>query len=225
MTALAWSVLGAMGLATVGLLWAVYWYLPKRVEDQILGSLRAFSTAIELRFPSHRGLTDRVLSLSQALGVRMGLSRRQLRDLEAAAYLRDIGLCAVPYRLLNHIHPSDWSEREVQTYERHGEVSANMLEAIPSLQRFARLVRGHHLPYQGREPVFPFAATQPIEARILTVVTTYTWIERQQGDLIAREALREGRDTFFDGEVVDAFLGVLTSARARSAPTESASLR
>lgn len=218
MSILSWVVVASTAVSTLALLIYVRVILPRRVEERIRGSLKAFSTAIELRFPSHQGLTERVIALSLAVGRRMGLNARSLADLETAAHLRDIGLCAVPYRLINEKPPSQWTGREYELYERHGEISANMLETVPSLQRYARIVRNHHLPYEDEvTPYRPLARSLPIEARILAVVTNYTWHERHQGDFLAREALREGRGNLFDPQVVDAFLGVLTSSRARDA--------
>lgn len=214
----SWVVVAAMALSTIALLVYIRVILPRRVEERIRGSLKAFSTAIELRFPSHQGLTERVISLSTALGRQMGLKPSALADLETAAHLRDIGLCAVPYRLINELPPSEWTGRDREIYERHGEISANMLETVPSLRRYAWIVRCHHLPFQEEAAGFrAYARNLPIEARILAVVTTYTWQERHQGDFLARETLRAGRGTLYDPEVVDAFLAVLTSSRARDA--------
>ncbi|MBX7135711.1 MAG: hypothetical protein K1X67_23840 [Fimbriimonadaceae bacterium] len=216
MSVLGIVVLAILGVSTVGLILYVGFFLPRRVEEQLRGSMRVFSTAVELRFPSHRGLTDRVIALSRAVGRELKLSRRQLADLETAAYLRDIGLCGVPYRLVNGSEPHDWSADDRHIYDRHAEVSATMLEVVPSLQRFARIVRSHHAS-EDQLDSSPFLSVKslPIESRILNVVTTYTWSERVQGDLIAREIIRDGRGTHFDEEVVDTFLTVLTSARVR----------
>lgn len=216
MSLLGIIVLTILGVCTLVLILYVALLLPRRVEEQLRGSMRVFSTAVELRFPSHRGLTDRVIALSTAVGQELRLTRHQMADMETAAYLRDIGLCTVPYRLVNHNHPNEWNLGDQHIYDRHAEMSASMLEVVPSLQRFARIVRSHHATQEQIEASrFLSVKSLPIEARILNVVTTYTWAERVQGDLIAREIIRSGRETHLDPEVVDAFLSVLTSARVR----------
>lgn len=216
MSALGIVVLSILGVSTLLLILYVGFLLPRRVEEQLRGSMRVFSTAVELRFPSHKGLTDRVIALSKAVGQELRLTRQQMADMETAAYLRDIGLCTVPYRLVNHVLPNDWDSGDQHLYDRHAEMSATMLETVPTLQRFARIVRSHHASEDQLETSrFLSIKSLPIEARILNVVTTYTWAERVQGDLIAREIVRGGRETHLDPEVVDAFLSVLTSARVR----------
>lgn len=210
---LAWVMLGMVAVATVGLVIYLKAYLPKQMEEKYRESLKAFSTAVELRFPSHEGLTQRVIGLSAALGEQLGLSRRRLADLENAALLRDIGLCAIPYKLVNSKPFMDWDEADRLTYMRHPEVSGAMLELIPSLRHLAAIVRSHHAPFDGSGgSFFPRGESIPLESRVLCVVCEYVWLESRLGDLMAKEAIRLGRGSKFDPVVVDQFLRMLTSA-------------
>lgn len=219
-------VIGCLILSTAGLLFYVYWVLPRQVEQRLRESLRVFSTAIELRFPNHTGLTDRVLALGLRLGELAGLSPAELRDLEMATHLRDIGLCAIPYRLVKERPWLSWTDDDFKTYERHAEISGHMVEITPSLRKLAPIVRCHHAPYDGKSGWFaPTSRAIPVQARILNVVTTYVWFERNLGDLLARERLREGRGTVYDPELVDTFLRMLTSKGVRASADEVASVR
>ncbi len=209
-------VLVVAGAATAWLIYYVRYFLPAQLDDRFRQSLTAFSTAIELRFPTHGGLSRRVIALSVGVGKRMGLRANQLRDLEMAATLRDIGLCAIPYGLVNGKAEEEWTEAEQMTYDRHPEVSGAMLELVPSLRQLSPIVRWHHANYDGRNPLDPTVPTGnrlPIESRILKVVTQYVWQEREQGDLIAREVIREGAGTLYCPAAAGALLAVLTSAR------------
>ncbi len=207
------TVLSVVGLATAVLLIAMRTYVPRRIDEKYRDSLNAFSTAIELRFPSHEGLTQRVVGLSQVLAKQMGLHYRRLNDLEMAARLRDIGLCAIPYKLVNSKPFLEWDEGDLLTYMRHPEVSGAMLELIPSLRHLAEIVRCHHASYDGSDgPFYPSHDRLPIEARILCVVCEFVWQERRFGDLIARDVVREGSGTRFDPDVAERFLRMLTSA-------------
>ncbi len=213
MDSLTWAVLVCVGAATFALLVYLRAYLPHQMDEKYRDSLKAFSTAVELRFPSHEGLTQRVISLSVALGKQMQFGRKRLNDLENAALLRDIGLCAIPYKLVNSKSFLDWDEADRLTYMRHPEVSGAMLELIPSLRRLAAIVRNHHAAFDGSGgPFYPRGESLPLESRILAVVCEYVWQERRMGDLMARETVRIGRGSRFDPGVVDSFLGMLTSA-------------
>ncbi len=208
------SILIAMLVATVGLLIYVRFVLPKQIESRFRDSLKGFSTAIELRFPSHQGLTSRVVPLSLALGRTIHLDGSSLRNLETAAQLRDIGLCAIPFSLINNKPAHKWDDADHQTYWRHPEVAAAMLELIPSLRGVANMVRNHHASYDGSHgPFFSAGDNIPIESRILCIVTEYVWLERSVGHLLACDALKSGRGTRFDPFLVDQFFTVLTSPR------------
>ncbi|MCO5297937.1 MAG: hypothetical protein M9921_13895 [Fimbriimonadaceae bacterium] len=215
MSAVAAGVLFSAALATLWLLYYVRVYLPRVMDERFGDSMRAFSTGIELRIASHRGLSDRVVPLSLLVGRRLRLPRPKLRDLEMAARLRDIGLCAIPYDLLNTKAPWEWTEADRLTYDRHPEVSAAMLELVPSLQHLAAAVRSHHFDFDPPGGRFvPSRTDIPLNGRILRVVTEYVWQERHQGALLAREVLLAGSGMEFDPKVVDALLEVLRSTRA-----------
>lgn len=207
-------VLIALFGTTAAMLYYARVQLPRRIEERTRESMKAFGMAVELRFPVREGLTQRVVSLSAEVGKRLNLQRRELRRLEMAARLRDIGLCAIPYALVNDKPLNEWSDADTAIYDRHPEVGAAMLELVPSLSNVANVVRNHHVNFDGSTgPFFPSKTDLPIESRVLKVVSDYVWYERTQGMLLARETLREGAGTSYDSEVVDVFLSMLTSSR------------
>ncbi|MBI1755510.1 MAG: hypothetical protein HYR64_00190 [Fimbriimonas ginsengisoli] len=217
MDALSFAILAGAGLTTVWLLWYTHRRLPAELDERMRDSLQAFSKAIELRFPAFEGVGQRVRRLAVAVGREMRLDRPTLRRLELAATLRDIGLCAIPYALVNEIPEPDWTKAERATFERHPEVSAAMLEMTPSLRELAPIVRWHHASYDGSDNwdhASPVGNALPVEARVLKVVSDYVRLERRMGDLLARERLREGFSLQYDPLAGYALLRVLTSARA-----------
>jgi len=214
MHAVTLVVLTAASAATIWLAFYVFGYLPRISQTQYREAMQAFATAAELRFPSHRGLSVRVSRLSIAVGIEMGLNRRRLLDLEMAATLRDIGLCSVPYALLNERDRDEWTLDEAFAYDRHGEVSGSMLELVPRLSHLAQIVRNHHTEFASGEPVNGAARSQiPLEAFILGAVTAYLRSEDLQGSFLAREALMSKAGTAYEPRVVDALLRVLPSVR------------
>jgi response regulator RpfG family c-di-GMP phosphodiesterase len=204
-------------LMTVATLWLLYYsrtILPRQLDERTSESVKAFGIAIELRFPSHKGLSKRVISLSDAVARQMKLAPQMKRDLELAGRLRDIGLCSVPYRLVNELSPSEWNVADKASYLRHADVGGAMLETIPELSRLAAVVRYHHNRYDGADdPTDPCGLSLPMEARILKTVADYVWYERLQGSLIAREILKAGRGSAYCPQAADALLTVLTSTR------------
>ena len=214
-------VLAAASVATLWLAFYVFEYLPKVSEKQYREAMQAFATAVELRFPSHRGLSVRVSRLSVAVGMEMGLTRRRLLDLEMAATLRDIGLCSVSYALMNGRNRDGWTPTEALTYDRHGEVSGAMLELVPRLSHLAPIVRNHHTKFASSEPVTGVPRSQiPLEAFILGAVTAYVRCADLQGPFLARDALMSEAGTTYQPDVVEALLRVLPSVRVGAVEAE-----
>jgi response regulator RpfG family c-di-GMP phosphodiesterase len=208
------GVLAGLAASSVGLVYYVRWYLPGQVDARFRESMKAFSLAVELRFPSHQGMTARVVRLSLAVGRKLMLTKNEMRRLEMAAHLRDIGLCSMAFRLGNSKSPTDWTEAEQATYNRHPEVGGAMLELIPSLRHLANIVRCHQADFDGAgDTFFPAKDDIPVESRVINVVSSYVWDERMMGALIAYDSLVRGSGQTFDPIVVDAFRSVLTSTR------------
>lgn len=215
-TSALWIYLTLTALTSLGLCFYVFWYLPREMANRLEDSFGAFSTAVELRFPSLAGSTERILELCGAMSEHLRLPRSVRRRLGLAARLRDIGLCSIPYAMLNERPVSSWSRAEVETFSRHPEVGGAMLELVPSLRHLVPIIRNHHAPFDGSGgPFFAAGEEIPIEARILHVVIEYVDAERHQGPLLARDMVVSDRGSRFDPMMVEALLTVLRSDGAR----------
>lgn len=210
---LSWVVLLVTLAATAWLVHYVRVALPREAEKRLMESMKAFSSAIELRFPSHKGSTDAVVELSLVLGKRLQLSRLQLLDLEMAARLRDIGLSAIPYALVNGRDHEGWSPAEKATYERHPEISGSMLESVESLRHLIDIVRFHHTPYQSTPDIPSDPVRAMLQANIIHVACEYIWAERRKGESRAYDLIIGNEENLFNPIVVEALKAVLTSTR------------
>lgn len=216
--AVLYTVIALCTISTAAITYYALVVMPRQIRRRIRQTVQAFGTAIELRFPSHRGITERVVTLSLLVGRKLGLTLDDLRRLEMAAQLRDIGLCAVPFDLINGKPEREWSESEKATYYRHVDVSGAMLELVPSLKHLATIVRYHHTPFTSvRDGFCPSGSSLPIESRILHVVTSYVAWARSEGSLLACDRIKRGAGTDFDPAVVKSLMQVLTSNRVESA--------
>ncbi|HTQ11683.1 MAG TPA: HD domain-containing phosphohydrolase [Fimbriimonadaceae bacterium] len=214
MDIVAWIVLGAAAAATLWLIVYVKWVLPRQIEQRFLDSMSAFSRAVELRFPGQAHLAEDVEALAARLGRELGFSRERMRRLRTVARLQDIGLCALPYALINRRPSTEWTEAEQATYDRHPEIGGAMLDLVPSLRDLTEIVRCHHARFDGSEGC-PLGEEIPIEARVLKVSVDYSWTCRMMGELLAQDRIFEGKGTEYSPEVVDALAGILRASRAR----------
>lgn len=132
------------------------WELPSHVQE----SLRILSDFVRLecllgltmkilenQSHEHVGHWDRVRNLSVAIGSEMGLSPRELADLELAAMLHDIGKVGLPDELLDMAGPLSPEERK--RVESHSLVGSAMIREIPGMEMVAEIVLGHHEAIDG----------------------------------------------------------------------------
>lgn len=143
-----------------------------RAERHYFKVLRRMMAAIEDREPYTRGRSKRVGYLARRIGEQMGLDPRQCRLLGLAAQVHDIGLMAVPDRILNK--PSRLGAAEYQTVQRHAEVSYRILEPLSFLAEVLPAVRHHHERMNGTGyPCELKGQDIPLTGRILAVADAY----------------------------------------------------
>src|SRR5579862_6896758 len=208
MDVVSWIVLGSAAAATLWLVVFVNILLPRQVDDRFFDSMRAFSRAVELRFPGQAHLSEDVEALAVRIGRELGFTQQRLRRLRMAARLQDVGLCALPYALINTKPSDQWTDAERATYNRHPEVSGAMLDLVPSLRDLTEIVRCHHARFDGTEGC-PAGDEIPIEARVLKVSADYAWTSRRMGELIAQDKVLTGKGTEYCPQVVEALRAVI----------------
>jgi HD-GYP domain-containing protein (c-di-GMP phosphodiesterase class II) len=158
--------------------------------------------------------SDRVVDLAQRIGDKLGLERRELRDLGFAARLHDIGKVGVPDAVLFKTGPLEHDEREV--VQHHAVAGATLIGEIPGLEGVARFVRHHHENYDGSGyPDGLSGRDIPLSSRILSVADAYAAMTEDRPYRRARprfEVDREFADstgTQFDPYVVAALREVV----------------
>ena len=129
--------------------------------------------------PQQRGLLDLLGmhgDLSQEdryrLGLALGLSCDELRDLTLAALLHDIGLLTLPPDLVKEHR--ELSPQEFARYQNHPRAGAELLEPISFLKRPALWIAHHHERWDGCG--YPYGLRGefiPLGSRILAVADTF----------------------------------------------------
>jgi two-component system, cell cycle response regulator len=155
----------------------------------------------------HGHLTE-VAQLAALTARTMHLPHHEVKRIELAAELHDVGQSAIPDAILTKPGPLDQSERDVM--RRHPRIGERIVRAAPSLARTADLVRASHERYDGTgyPDGIPGPAI-PLGARIIGVCDAYvrmTTEQPYQPAVSTSEALAELRrcaGTQFDPGIVD----------------------
>jgi putative two-component system response regulator len=197
---------------------AVYRALDRVYERRELGTLRDLTKAlvalIELKDPHLQEHGSRVAALSAAIATRMALEHHDVKLIEYAALVHDVGKIYLPEEILlgrGELTPEQWG-----LVRRHPRWSHDALRHVPLLRPALGYVLHHHERIDGRG--YPSELTGdeiPLGARIIAVADSYdamTSNRSYRGAMASREAeaiLRKNAGTQWDERIVDLFLEVL----------------
>jgi HD-GYP domain-containing protein (c-di-GMP phosphodiesterase class II) len=160
-----------------------------------------------------------VAQLSTMVGEHLGLPEPEVKRIELAAQLHDIGKVAIPETILNKPGPLDGDEWNFM--QRHTEIGERIISAAPSLAHAGELVRAHHEHYDGSGYPDGLAGEEiPIGARIISVCDAFGAMikKRPYSDAVeVAEAIAELRrcaGTRFDPRIVQTFCELIQPAQS-----------
>ena len=196
----------------------------KRMENELCESLHksqrlfeetieALSTAVEVRDPYTAGHQRRVARLACAIASEMGLPEDQVKSINVAALIHDIGKISIPVEILSK--PGQLSEIEHELLRTHAQAGYEILKGIEFPWPIAQIVRQHHERIDGcGYPMGLKCDKICLEAKILSVADTveatasYRPYRPAGGIEKALEVIKIRKGTYYDPEVVAACLVV-----------------
>jgi putative nucleotidyltransferase with HDIG domain len=213
----------------LGLSYAAYKAVVNRFEDaerhvtEVEGLYRAtvetLAIAVDAKDQVTHGHIRRVqrhtVAVARALGVSEPL---ELRALEAASLLHDVGKLAVPDYVLNK--PGALTHSEFERMKQHAAKGAEILEAVDFPYAVVPIVRHHHEQWNGQGYPDGLAGEGiPFGARVLAVVDCFDAVtsdrpyRRKMSDVQGIDILRGRRGTMYDPRIVDAFISLIPALR------------
>lgn len=183
------SLTGALALVAVAIMgltvWQVYsaaWAMRRRsqqaeasaaaTEEHFVTVLTRMVRFLEARDGYTRGHSARVAELSERIGRAMGLSDDACRELRLAGQLHDLGMMAIPAKIL--AQPQKMAAGEFRAIKEHPVVAYEVLKPLPSMAGVLEAVRGHHERMNGTGYPDGLGGEKiPLAARILAVADSY----------------------------------------------------
>jgi HD-GYP domain-containing protein (c-di-GMP phosphodiesterase class II) len=191
--------------------------------DDLLYVIRVLAAVIDAGDPYTRGRSQRMLLYCRKLGERLGVTGRDLADLEYAALLHDIGRFVIHRDVLLKRGPLSADERELT--KRHPEVAYELLKEIPVLSRAAEYILAHHEQPDGHGyPRGLSGDAVPLPSRILLAVSAFDALmfDRPYRPGIGAEdailRLQQSAGSMFSPEIIEALAGVHDELTRSGAP-------
>ena len=192
-------------------------------EATYLGAVRALAAALDARDPYTAGHSERVSTLSVAIGEELKLDAEMMETLRLGALLHDIGKIGVPDEILRK--SAALTAAEFELIKMHPTAGARILKSIPFLAPHIPIVELHHERPDGLG--YPYGLRgddTPLLARIVHVADAFdamTSARAYRSGRIPVEAIAELRrcvGTDFDGPAVEALIAALPRLVAQAEP-------
>jgi len=147
----------------------------RSMRDALADLERSYDITLEMLAdtlnPEITGHSLRVTAYTIAICRSMGMDKESIHEIARAAFLHDIGLMAVPERIL--LKPGPLSASERSTVEQHCLRGFEILSRVPFLRTQAELVYAHHEHFDGSGYPRGLAGPAiPLGARIISVAET-----------------------------------------------------
>ena len=176
-----------------------------------LSTIETLAMAIDAKDQITHGHVRRVQAYAIGLAREIGIEEEsELKAIEAAALLHDMGKLAIPEHILNK--PGKLTPAEFETMKRHADIGADILSSIDFPYPVVPIVRYHHENWNGRGYSAGLKGDEiPIGARILSVVDCFDALTSDRpyrprlSDSEALEILHERAGVMYDPSLVDTF--------------------
>jgi len=189
----------------------------------LLGSVAALTTALDVRDSYTKSHCDRVVALSVELGKACGLAEAELDHLRIGSRFHDIGKIGIADAIL--LKPGRLTAEEWESVKAHSELGERIFRAtgIDRLEPIARAIRHHHESFDGGGYPDGLAGEDiPVVSRVMLVVDAYDAMTTVRPYQAARshgrvlEIIESESGTKLDPEVVRVFFRQIEASPYRA---------
>jgi diguanylate cyclase (GGDEF)-like protein len=184
-------------------------------------AVEALSRAAELREHNAAGHGEQCGHYTGIIARGLNLSAQEVEDLTFAGRVHDLGKLFIPERILNKA--GALTEDEFAVIKTHPQVGAEVLRAIPEIERVAQAIESHHEAFDGGGYPFGLKGENiPLYGRIVAVADAYVNMTSDRSfappktDEQAMLELGKLSGTRFDGMIVRLLARLLKMERASS---------
>jgi HD-GYP domain-containing protein (c-di-GMP phosphodiesterase class II) len=190
----------------------------KLLEEQLSSTMKSLVCGLhqllDLKDLNTGVHSTRLAEWGLRVGQELGMEEFQLRDVEMAAVVHDIGKIGVPDAILNK--PERLTDDERAIMNKHPEYGWGVLRLFPALEKTSLITLHHHERFDGEGYPGKLRGTEiPVGARIVSVIDAFDAMVSNRPyrkGLPVEEAKRRltaDTGTQFDPDVVKCFLQIV----------------
>ncbi|MEW5899703.1 MAG: diguanylate cyclase, partial [Bacillota bacterium] len=191
-------------------------------DKGVLGSLKNFLTAVNVKDRYTFGHSERVMAYAVAVADRLRLPEDDVNQLRFGAYLHDVGKIEVDTDIL--IKEGPLTDEEWAVMRRHPVRGGELVRPLASLAGIVSAIRHHHENYNGTGYPDGLRGEEiPLLARVLRVVDSFdamTTVRPYKEAKTPAEAcfeLRRLAGIIYDPVVVEIFTGMILEQEEQQA--------
>jgi HD-GYP domain-containing protein (c-di-GMP phosphodiesterase class II) len=196
------------------------------MEESFVATISALAASIFAKDRSVEAHSRGTATLAVAVGRRLGLQGQELRLLEYAALLHDVGKVGIPGYLLSK--PTPLTTEELAAIRQHPVIAERILSSVPALAPICPVIRAQYEQWNGTGYPDGLAGDAiPIGARVIHACAAYNAMASDRPYRPARESeeivreLREQAGRQFDPAIVEALVRVVESGEVGSVASQS----
>lgn len=163
-----------------------------RLDKGFLDIVRVLSNIIRLREKALSLHLKNTAKLAKAIASKMNLTESEIKDIEIASLLHDIGKIGIGDAILNTPFDNLTTPQRI-LYMKHPILGQAALQSIENMQGVSLIIRHHHERWDGEGYPDNIKAKEiPVGARILSIATDY--------DELLAGSLMPSRYTFYEAK-------------------------
>ncbi|HKM48730.1 MAG TPA: diguanylate cyclase, partial [Terriglobales bacterium] len=190
-------------------------------QQPIKQAVEALARAAELREQYAAGHGEQCGRYAGMIARGLNLSAEEVEEITFAGRVHDLGKLFVENRILNK--PGTLTEDEYAVVKTHAQIGAQVLRAIPEVERVAQAIESHHEAFDGSGyPLGLKGEDIPLYGRIIAVADAYVNMISERPfalpktDEQAMSELGKLSGTRYDGMIVRLLARLLKMERASS---------
>ena len=184
---------------------------PQEVPNENNSALAGLVSALQYRDPQTSAHSKRVASYCVAV-LEKHITPSDVRVMEAAALLHDIGKIGVPDAIL--LKPGALNDDEWDVMERHDRIGTDIIDSAFDSSELTLIVRCHHAYFDGQDAAFGDfkGLVIPLRARLLSIADAFDAMTSDRpyrkalSNQIAFCELRKCAKSQFDPQLVELFI-------------------